>query len=63
MTSPVQSSLRLVDLQFGQTDPLLIYLQFLQAFSVKPASPLLILVHDAYPVQPIPACLERAGAL
>jgi len=35
ITSPLQSSLRLVDPQFGQTRPLLMNLQFLQAFSVK----------------------------
>src|SRR6266852_572199 len=34
-TNPVQSSLRLLDLQLGQTGPLLIILQFLHAFSVK----------------------------
>jgi hypothetical protein len=40
ITSPVQSSLRFVDLQLGQTGPLLTNLQFLQAFSVKQVSPL-----------------------
>ncbi len=35
-TSPVQSSLRLLDLQLGQTGPALIIRQFLQALSVKP---------------------------
>ncbi len=34
-TSPVQSSLRLVCLQFGQTGPALIIRQFLQALSVN----------------------------
>ena len=35
ITSPLQSSLRLFDLQFGQMGPLLTNLQFLQAFSLK----------------------------
>jgi len=39
-TNPVQSSLRFVDLQFGQIGPALINRQFLQAFSTKPISPL-----------------------
>lgn len=34
-TSPVQSSLKLVCLQFGQTGPALIILQFLQALSLN----------------------------
>ena len=38
---PLQSSLRFVELQFGQTGPLLMNLQSLQAFSVNqsPAQP------------------------
>jgi len=39
MSNPVQSPLRSVDPQLGQTRPLVISLQFLQAFSVKYASP------------------------
>ena len=63
ITSPVQSSLRFVDLQLGQTGPLLTYLQFLQAFCFKPVSPLWVLLHDGYPARSTPSCLGTVGAL
>lgn len=61
-TSPLQSSLRLVDLQLGHTGPLLMNLQFLQALSLKPPFP-----HEPLSFalcQPLssPASLRRVGA-
>ena len=60
-TNPDQSSLRLLDLQLGQTGPLLIIRHVLQAFSVKPyarpspASP-------STPPESTPASLGMVGA-